>query len=200
MNPKTKRAIKQLNALKRYNKKLRLAAEWKERWMILISTILSAQTKDETTIKISEILYKKYPSLLYLAKASLKDIKKIIKPINYYKTKAEHILETAKIITKNKGKIPKTREGLMELPGVGLKVSNVYLAVAHKIDCIGVDVHVARISNKLGWSKEKDKYKIEKDLEALFPRKYWRAINYILVTFGRRNTRKVEDEILERIR
>ncbi len=193
------RAVKQLKELEKKipDKNLRLAAEWDEPWMILISTILSAQTKDEMTIKISNLLYHRFPSVKKLAKADLKEIEKIIKPINYYKTKARHIKQTAKIILQ-KG-IPKTLEGLLELPGVGRKVGNVYLAVQGQ-DAIGVDTHVARLSRKLGWSKEKNPHKIEKDLEKLFPKKYWRSINYILVRFGRSHTRKEEDEIVERLK
>lgn len=199
---RTKKAIKQLKKLEKLvnsHSKLRLAAEWPNPWQILISTILSAQTKDETTIKISNKLYKKYQTVKKLANAPLQEIRKIIKPINYYKTKAKHIKQTATIISK-KG-IPKTREDLMKLPGVGHKVSNVYLAVAHKKQCIGVDTHVSRIAKKLGWSKESKAHKIEKDLQTLFPKKYWRSINYILVRFGRiyGKNRKKEAEILSKI-
>ncbi|MAH49500.1 endonuclease III [Candidatus Pacearchaeota archaeon] len=178
---------------------MRLAAEWTEKWKILISTILSAQTKDETTIAISEILYKKYNSAEKLGSASLRDIEKIIRPVNYYKTKARHIKATAGIISK-KG-IPRDIDGLLGLAGVGRKVGNVYLAVAHNADVIGVDTHVARISRKMGWTlrRQDEKHKIEKDLEKLFPKEYWRSLNYILVRFGRMfgRSRKREDEILE---
>lgn len=199
MNPKTKKAIRQLKALEKLVSKhdIRLAAEWQKPWQILISTILSSQTRDETTIKISNKLYNKYPSAKKLANAPLKDIMKIIRPINYHKTKAKHIKETAKIIS-GKG-IPKTREGLLKLPGVGRKVANVYLAVAHEMPCIGVDTHVARLSRKLKWTIETNPHKIEQDLEQLFPKKYWHDINYILVRFGRiyGKNRKNEDYILK---
>ncbi|MFC1686307.1 endonuclease III domain-containing protein [Nanoarchaeota archaeon] len=197
-----KKAIKQLKALEKLTKdnKLRLAAEWNKNWKILISTILSAQTKDELTIDISNKLYKKYKTSKSLAEAKLSDIQKIIRPINYYRTKARHIKRTAQII--NKKGIPKHLDGLLKLPGVGRKVGNVYLAVAHKTNCIGVDTHVGRISIKLGWSKNSNPHKVEKDLEKLFPKRYWRSINYILVRFGRIHgkSRKKEDEILKRVK
>ena len=86
----------------------------------------------------------------------------------------------------------------MELPGVGRKVANVYLVEAHNAPAIGVDTHVERISQKLGWTKNKVPGKIEKDLEKLFPKKYWNSINYIVVSFGQLfgTSRKKEDEIL----
>lgn len=204
MKKKRNIAISQLHTLGKLSpRNMRLAAEWPKHkpWQVLISTILSAQTKDETTIAISEILYKKYPSLNKLANAKLSSIEKIIRPVNYYKTKAKHLKKTAKIIEKDfKGKMPKSLEELLTLPGVGRKVGNVYLAEAHKMNVIGVDTHVGRISQKLGWTKNKHPYKIEKDLELLFPKKYWRSINYICVRFGRSHTRRKEDEIFKKIK
>jgi len=202
MGLKTKRAkaVRQLKQIKRLisNNDLRLAAEWNKKWHVLISTILSAQTKDETTIKISDKLYKKHHSLKELADAKLKDIKRIIRPINYYKTKARHIKEAARIITERyNGRIPKTCEELLKLPGVGRKVANVYLVSAHNAAAIGVDTHVAYLSQMLGWTKEKHPCKIEKELERLFPKRYWNSINYILVRFGRTyRTRKRREEKL----
>ncbi len=198
----SKLALQQLKHIKKLvdvkDKNLRLAAEWSEPWKSLISTILSSQTKDETTIKISNVLYKKYPTLTRLSRAKLNDIKKIIRPVNFYKTKSRHILETAKILVNTyKGNIPKTREKLMKLPGVGRKVANVYLVHVHKKATIGVDTHVMYLSNVLGWTKNKTQEKIEHDLEYLFPKKYWNSINYILVRFGRLyNTRKKQVEKL----
>ena len=197
----TLKATHQLKALRRLVKgrEPRLAAEQSSKWKILISTILASQSRDVLTNKISKILYKRYNSPNALSNASLSNIKKIIRPIIYYKTKAKHIKETAKIISKG---IPKTREGLMEFPGVGRKVANVYLAEAHGAPAIGVDTHLARISQKLGWTKNKDRYKIEKDLEKLFPKKYWNSINYIVVSFGQTfgRSRKKEDELLKKLR
>src|SRR3989344_133449 len=119
MNSQT--AISQLHALgKLAPKEMRLAAEWDKDWQVLISTILSAQTRDETTIAISKILYKKYPTLLSLSKAKLSSIEKIIRSINYYKTKSKHVLATAKILVKDfNSKVPNTLNEILTLPGVG---------------------------------------------------------------------------------
>lgn len=192
-------AIKQLKYLDKITPKIRLAAEWTKPWQVLISTILSAQTRDTKTIEVSNNLYKKYPSLERLAKASLTDLKKILKSINYYKTKSKHISKTSKIILKRG--IPKTIENLLELPGVGRKVANVYLDVAHNQQAIGVDTHVARISKKLNWTKEKNPYKIEEDLKKLFPKNKWKLINYTLVRFGQTygKLKNKEDEIIKNL-
>lgn len=196
------RAISQLKKIKRLtDKKMLLAADWKKPWQVLISTILSGQTKDETTIRISHLLYKKYKNLRSLSKARLSDIKKIIKPVNFYKTKARNIKKTAEIITnKYGGKIPHEISELLKLPGVGRKTANVFLAVQGK-PAVGVDTHVAYLSHLLGWTKNMDKKKIEQDLEKLFPKRYWISINYILVRFGRAyKTRKKQADKLREIR
>jgi endonuclease-3 len=90
----------------------------------------------------------------------------------------------------------------MELPGVGRKVANVYLVEAHNAQAIGVDTHVARVAQKLGWTKNKVPVKIEKDLEKLLPKKYWNSINYIVVSFGQLygNSRRKEDEMLKKVK
>lgn len=195
------KAISQLKALRRLvkGKEPQLAAEQSAKWKILISTILASQSRDVLTNKISAILYKKYKTPKALANAPLNEIRKTIKSINYYKTKAKHIKETAKLIQHG---IPKTREELMELPGVGRKVANVYLAEAHNAPAIGVDTHVSRISQKLRWTKNRVPWKIEKDLEKLFPKKYWNSINYIVVSFGQifGTSRRKENEILSQLK
>jgi len=195
----SKLAVQQLKKIEKLTDSMLLAADWKKPWKSLISTILSAQTRDETTIKISKKLYKKFPTLNKLSKASLSEIKRIIKPLNYYKTKAKNIKKTAKILTeKYKGKIPHNLKELIKLPGVGRKTANVFLAVQNK-PAIGVDTHVKYLSRLLGWTKHKEQEKIEKDLKKLFPKKYWISINYILVRFGRTyKTRKLQEEKLRK--
>jgi len=198
----SKKAIKQLKALGKLTKgkKIRLAAEWKKPWHVLIATILSAQSRDSRTIVICDELFKKFKTPATLGAARVSSIEKIIRSINYYKTKARHIKESAKIIARDG--LGKSVEDLVKLPGVGRKTANVYLAVVHKKAAIGVDVHVARISGKLGWTTEKNREKIEKDLMKLFPKRYWREINYALVRFGQTygRSRKKEDDLLVEIK
>jgi len=195
----SKLAIKQFLEIKKLvrNDKTRLAAEWRSEYNVLIATILSAQTRDETTIPVCENLFKKYPSMTQLSRANIRTVERIIKKVNYHKTKSKHIVATAKMLSSKK--IPKTTDELIKLPGVGRKVANVYLVEIHRSDVIGVDTHVARISFKLGWTANKNPNKVEKDLERLFPKKYWKQINGVLVRFGKSygRSRKMENEILE---
>ena len=197
-----KKAIKQLNSLeKMVGKGPRLAADgWKEKWQTLIAIMLSAQTRDVKTIAICEKMFKKYNTVDKLANAKLSSIEKEIQSINYYKTKAKHVKETAKRISKN-GLVEEFDE-LVKLPGVGRKTANVFLVAINKGNHIGVDTHVFRISHKLGWAKSKTHEKTEYELMKLFPKRYWNKINYILVSFGQTfgTSRKREDEILEKIK
>lgn len=204
---KTKLAVSQLKKIKKLIPKdaPRLAAEgWKNDYELLISTILSAQTRDEVTIDICENkLFKKYNSLEKLSRSKISDVEKIIRPINYHKTKARNIINASKMIVENfNGKVPHDLDKLLLLPGVGRKVGNVFLVEAIKANAIGVDTHVSRISRKMRWTKNTNPHKIEKDLEKLFPKKYWNSINYILVRFGRTigRNRKKEDEIVNNLK
>jgi len=202
MKPETKRALKQLREIKKLGGDMRLAAEgWSAEWKILISTIMSAQTRDETTIPVAENLFKKYPSVKKLSQTTPENIAKIIKRVNFHKTKSKNIVACCKKLMKeHKGKIPHDINKLIELPGVGRKTANVFLAEVGK-DAIGVDTHLSYTSRKLEWTKNKDPTKIEKDLEKLFPTKYWKDLNWITVRFGKSHlSRRKKDTLLEEIR
>jgi len=153
----------------------------------LISTVLSARTKDSTTFPASKRLFKKFSTPLKLSKASVREVEKLIFPVGFYKTKAKHIIQASKILlSKFKGKVPKTIEGLTSLPGVGRKTANIVLAFSFKIPAIPVDTHVHRISNRLGIVKTKKPEETEKVLEKILPKKYWLEINELMVKFGQR--------------
>jgi len=194
--------IKQLKELKRYGSDRRLAAEeWKKPWQTLIATALSARTKDNTTIIVANKLFSRYNSIEKLSRAKIKDVEKIIRQVNYYKTKSKNVINCARMLLKEyKGKVPLDFNELIKLPGVGRKTANVFLAVMGK-DAIGVDTHLMYTSRRLGWSDHKDPEKIEMDLKRLFPKDYWSKLNYIVVRFGQTHTNKKEkDKILKRIK
>lgn len=197
-----KRAIRQLMIIKKLADELRLAADgWDKDWKTLIATLMSARTTDKKTIPIAEELFRKYDNVRKLAKAQYNDIANIIRPVNFYKTKTKNIINLAKILVGDYGgKVPHDFEKLIELPGVGRKTANVFLAEQGH-GRIGVDTHCQWISQQMGWTKNKTQEKIEKDLENLFPRRLWKDINWILVRFGQTYTsRKEKREILKRIK
>ena len=152
---------------------------------ILIGTILSARTKDETTTKAVKVLFSKYKNVKELANAKTKDVEKIIKSIGFYHVKSKRIIEVAKIIdSKYKGKVPDSLEKLIELPGVGRKTANCVLVYAFDKPAIPVDIHVHRISNRLGLVDTKTPEETEQELMKKIPKKYWIEINDTFVMYG----------------
>jgi len=152
---------------------------------ILIGTILSARTKDETTTKVVTVLFSKYKNAKELANAKLKDIEKIIKPIGFYHVKSKRITEVAKIIhSQYKGIVPDNLDTLVKLPGVGRKTANCVLVYAYDKPAIPVDIHVHRISNRLGLVDTKTPEDTEQELMKKIPKKYWIDINDTFVMYG----------------
>ncbi|KAF6243610.1 DNA lyase [Nitrosopumilus sp. b1] len=152
---------------------------------ILIGTILSARTKDESTTKVVKELFKRYKDAKALANAKLKDVEKIVKPIGFYHVKAKRIIEVASIInSKYKGKVPDILDELVELPGVGRKTANCVLVYAFEKPAIPVDIHVHRISNRLGLVKTKTPEETEMELMEKIPKKFWLEINDTFVMYG----------------
>lgn len=151
----------------------------------LIMAVLSTQTKDSITSEISKKLFEIADSPQKILALSDKELEKLLKPISFYKRKAKYIKEISKIILeKYGGKIPNNYEEIIKLPGVGRKVANVFLSNVYKKDVIAVDVHVHRISNRLGWVKTKNPLQTEKELYKVIPKHLWRDINLYLVAFG----------------
>jgi len=196
------RAVRQLKRLEKLGGEMRLAAEgWNSEWKILVTTIMSAQTKDETTIPVAQGLFKRYGSVRKLARGKVSDVEKLIRGVNYYKTKARNVVSCCKVLVdRYNGKVPSDLDLLVKLPGVGRKTGNVFLSSLGK-DAIGVDTHVHYCSNYLGWVKSKYPEKSEVQLMDLFPKRYWSRINDALVRFGKNYTSKKEkNRILDEVR
>jgi len=152
---------------------------------ILIGTILSARTKDESTTKVAGKLFTRYKSVRALANAKIRDVEKIIKSIGFYHVKAKRIIEVASIIdTQFNGKVPDDLDTLITLPGVGRKTANCVLVYAFEKPAIPVDVHVHRISNRLGLVDTKTPEETESELMKKVPQRYWLEINDTFVMFG----------------
>ena len=160
-------------------------AEGEGPFSILIGTILSARTKDENTTKVVKKLFSRYKSAKTLANARVKDVEKIIKSIGFYHVKAKRIIEVASIINSQYGgKVPDSFEQLIDLPGVGRKTANCVLVYAFDKPAIPVDIHVHRISNRLGLVTTKTPEETEISLMRKIPKKYWLEINDTFVMYG----------------
>ena len=154
-------------------------------YKILIGTILSARTRDETTTNVIKILFSKFKNADELSRANLKDIKELIQKIGFYNVKAARIKEVSKILVeKYNSKVPSNLEDLLSFPGVGRKTANCVLVYGFRKPAIPVDVHVHRISNRIGIVNTKKPEETETVLQKSIDRKYWTAVNEIFVVFG----------------
>ena len=162
-----------------------LAKKKRDPFKILISTILSARTRDANTRAATEKLFAKYNTPQLIVEADLEDLEELIRSTGFYKVKAARIKEVSKIIhEKYNGKVPEEFEELISLPGVGAKTANCVLVYAFHIPAIPVDTHVHRISNRLGWVDTKTPENTEKELKKIIPKKLWLRLNRLFVKFG----------------
>jgi endonuclease-3 len=163
----------------------RVARQKRDPYRILIGTILSLRTKDQTTARAAERLFSVADSPQSMLGLSQADIEKLIYPVGFYHRKASEIIEISKLlIEKFDGKVPDSTEELLSLPGVGRKTANLVLNEGFNKPAICVDTHVHRISNRLGLVRTKTPEQTEIALMKILPQKYWISINPILVTFG----------------
>ncbi len=152
---------------------------------ILIGTILSARTRDEITTKVIKSLFSEFKNPDELSKANLKDLKKVIQKIGFYNVKAARIKEVSqKLIENYNGKVPSNLDDLLTLPGVGRKTANCVLVYGFKKPAIPVDIHVHRISNRIGIVNTKKPEETEMVLQKSVERKHWTRINETFVTYG----------------
>ncbi|MDC7223748.1 MAG: endonuclease III [Spirochaetales bacterium] len=151
---------------------------------VLISTIISLRTKDKVTFESSLRLFEKADSPEAMSQLETDKIAELIYPAGFYKTKAENIKKICRIILEGNGEVPRSKESLLALPGVGLKTANLTLSLGWGIPAICVDIHVHRISNRMGWVETGKPDDTEKELCRILPLKYWIPINELLVLFG----------------
>lgn len=154
---------------------------------LLLAVMMSAQTTDKRVNMVTDVLYKKYPTIESLSNASIDDIIEIIKPIGTFRKKASNIISISNSLLKEqKGIVPNDRKYLESLPGVGRKTTNVVLSILYNVPCIAVDTHVARVSIRLGFAKEKDDVlTIEKKLTKKLPKDKLNKLHHQLLLFGR---------------
>jgi endonuclease-3 len=162
-----------------------LAKKKQDPFKILISTILSARTKDKNTQMATESLFSKFNTPEQIANANVEILEKLIYKSGFYKVKASRIKEVSKILQEDYGgEVPRDFKELISLPGVGAKTANCVLVYAFKIPAIPVDTHVHRISNRLGWVKTLKPNQTEKELKDLISKDQWIRVNRLLVRFG----------------
>lgn len=152
---------------------------------VLVATMISLRTKDAVTSAASERLLGAAPSPQSLSRMPESRIARLIYPAGFYRTKARSLRKTAGIlVAEHGGRVPRTMEELLALPGVGRKTANLVLNLGYGIPGICVDTHVHRISNRTGWVSTRTPEETERALMKVLPRRYWISINEMLVRFG----------------
>jgi endonuclease-3 len=154
---------------------------------LMVATILSAQTNDNQVNKITASLFKKYNKAVQFANLTPEMLEPEIKTCGLYKNKAKNIIEAARLLVKEfNGEVPKTREELMKLPGVGRKTANVILSNAFGIPALAVDTHVFRVSTRLGLSSGTSPEQTEKELTSIIPKEKWGEAHHWMIWHGRK--------------
>lgn len=163
------------------------ALKHKNAWELLVATILSAQCTDERVNKVTPGLFEKYPTIEDFANASQEELAQDIRSTGFFNNKAKALIGAAKKIRDSfRGKVPRTMEELLEVPGVARKTANVVLGTAYGVASgIVVDTHVQRIARRLDLTKNTDPVKIEQDLMKIVPQEKWILFSHQLIHFGR---------------
>jgi endonuclease III len=162
-------------------------------FQILISALLSARTQDATTLAASTRLFARANTPQAMMKLTESQIEKLIYPVSFYRNKAVFVRETSRmLVNRFGGRVPETLEELITLPGVGRKTANLVMILAFRSrKNICVDIHVHRISNRLGWVRTRTPEDTEQALYDVIPKRWWPLINLYLVTWGQNTCRPV---------
>ena len=162
------------------------ALEYTNPFELLIAVILSAQCTDARVNMTTPTLFAKYPTPEKLAAANPNDVEQIIKSCGFFRMKAQNIINASKGLLENHGgEVPRDRDALEALPGVGRKTASVVMSVAFEEAAIAVDTHVFRVSHRLGLTLGKTPLDVERDLMELVPKPQWRHAHHWLILHGR---------------
>ena len=182
------RAQQILNELYQHYPNPHCELDHKNAFELLIATILSAQCTDVRVNMVTPALFETYPTPELMAEAPLEELEELVRTTGFYKNKAKSLKETSKrLVEEYDGIVPQTMDELLTLRGAARKTANVVLGNAFGInEGVVVDRHVKRISNRFGFTREKNNTdKIERDLMALFPKENWTDLSHLLIHHGR---------------
>lgn len=164
---------------------VKLMAEFHDPYLVLIGCILSLRTNDLTTYGATLRMLELAKTPNEMAKVDQELLTKAIYPVGFYKTKAKQIIQLSKELVENyDGQVPDEIDELLKFVGVGRKTANLVLALGFDKPAICVDVHVHRISNRIGYVETEEPDDTESELRDKLPKKYWKLINTLFVTHG----------------
>ena len=165
----------------------------RNKFTLLVSVLLSAQTTDINVNNVTKNIYPIYNKPEHFVKLGRKRIEKLIKSIGIFRVKAKSIYYLSKILLEKYGsKVPKTFEELEKLPGVGHKTASVVMSQGFGIPTFPVDTHIHRLAQRWGLTNGKNVIQTEKDLKRLFPKKYWNKLHLQIIYYGREYCRARE--------
>ena len=154
---------------------------------VLVATILSQRTRDETTERVFRDVKARWPDVASLATADEGELDAVIHSIGFHRTKARGLVAVARALEeRHGGRVPRDLDQLLELPMVGRKTANCVLVYGFAEPAIPVDTHVHRISNRLGWVKTRTPEETERALARVLPREHWLEVNQLMVRHGKR--------------
>ena len=181
-----KRSKKVLKILNQIYPKTQIPLKHTNKFTLLISVLLSAQTTDVNVNNVTKNIYPKFNKPEHFVKLGRKKIEKLIKSIGIFRVKAKSVyLLSKQLIKKHTGKVPKTFEELEKLPGVGHKTASVVMAQGFGIPAFPVDTHIHRLAQRWGLTSGKNVVQTEKDLKRLFPKKSWNKLHLQIIYYGR---------------
>jgi endonuclease III len=184
---KRARARKITGALKKAYPDAKIALDFKTPLELLVATILSAQCTDERVNMVTPALFRKYGGARDYARAESAVLEEEVRSTGFYRAKTRSIIAMAKALQdKHGGEVPRSRDALVALPGVGLKTANVILGNAFGEPAIAVDTHVFRVSHRLGLARSDDPDKIHDQLVDVLPEKEWTFTTHLIQAHGRR--------------
>ena len=184
---KRARARKIIGALKKAYPDAKIALDFKTPLELLVATILSAQCTDERVNMVTPALFKKYVGARDYARAEPATLEEEVRSTGFYRAKTRSIIAMAKALQdKHGGEVPRSRDALVALPGVGLKTANVILGNAFGQPAIAVDTHVFRVSQRLGLARSDDPDKIHDQLVDVLAEKEWTLTTHLIQAHGRR--------------
>ena len=155
-------------------------------YRVLVATVISQRTREEQTTAVSNRVFARYPDIPALARADEHELYDLLEGSQYREAKAPRLIEMARILEeRHGGKVPNNLEALLELPGVGRKTANCLLVYGFDIPALCVDIHMHRITNRLGWVHTKTPDATEKALERVIPRDLWTGVNRLFLQHGR---------------
>lgn len=163
------------------------ALRYRNAWELLMGSILSSQSTNRRVNEITPSLFQKYPDARAMARADLRDLEEKIRSVGLYRVKARAlVLASRMLVEKHGGKVPKTLEELVALPGVGRKTANLVLSTALDIPGVIVNTHMIRTSRRLGLSEEREPERIERDLKRILPEREWTLFSHRMIAHGRK--------------